>query len=290
MNVMLLTAGLGTRLRPYTLQTPKPLIPFLGVPMVEYTLSLLENTPVSTIVCNVHHLPEKVRSYFGLYKPKCKDFYISDESQRILDTGGGIREAGRFLKGKGDFFAFNGDEVVIPTRVGVLKELMSLHQHQKNIATLLVTPHEEVGKKFGGVYVDSNNRVVQFSKQPVEGLRGLHYTGVILFSNRIFDYFKKTNEPENILYDTITHAISNGESVGVLNEPLVWFETGNSNDFIKATRYCLDQLESSPDPWVEILRQTINYAYPHKAIIELQEDPQQWQRLQNLFTEKFSHF
>lgn len=290
MNVMLLTAGLGTRLKPYTNTTPKPLIPFLGVPLVEYTLSLLENLPVQNMVCNIHHLPSEVQRYFTLYKPRCKDFYFSDETFQILDTGGGIRNAKKYLDGKNGFILFNGDEVIIPTRPGVIRELISKHNFEKNIATILVTPHPEVGSKFGGVYVNQSEQVITFSKKQVAGLTGLHYTGAIVFSGRIFNYFKNQSGPENILYDTLLNAMEKGERVGVLNEPVKWFETGNSVDFMKATDECLNQLENSSEPWAQYLKQIINYAYPQKPIIELAENPRQWERLKTLFNEKFSGF
>jgi NDP-sugar pyrophosphorylase family protein len=64
MNVMLLAAGEGTRLRPYTLEKPKPCIPFLSVPLAFYSLSLLSEINVHNLVTNVFHLPDQVQNLF----------------------------------------------------------------------------------------------------------------------------------------------------------------------------------------------------------------------------------
>ena len=63
-NGILLSAGLGTRLRPYTYDTPKPAIPFLSIPLAVYPLTLLAEFEIQNLVVNTHHLPEKIENLF----------------------------------------------------------------------------------------------------------------------------------------------------------------------------------------------------------------------------------
>lgn len=92
MTGLILAAGLGTRLRPWTLEHPKALVPVAGVPMLERVINLLKNQGCSRIVINAHHFAEQIIDYIS----RCDfgvDIIISDESQELLDTGGGILRA-----------------------------------------------------------------------------------------------------------------------------------------------------------------------------------------------------
>ena len=93
---MILAAGLGTRLKPITDKIPKALVEVDGVPMLERVILNLKNQGFNYIVVNVHHFSEMVKDYLN-----SKDFgieiQVSDESDELLDTGGGIVKASRLL-------------------------------------------------------------------------------------------------------------------------------------------------------------------------------------------------
>lgn len=89
---MLFAAGLGTRLKPLTDRMPKALVPVGGRPLLEWTIETLSAAGVDEIVVNVHHFAQQIVDYvanhdFGL------PIYISDESEQLLDTGGGLKKA-----------------------------------------------------------------------------------------------------------------------------------------------------------------------------------------------------
>ncbi len=88
MKAMILAAGLGTRLLPFTLRRPKPLFPILNKPLLHLTISRIRNSGFSEIVVNSHHLRQQIREALQ-YETDC----ILQEEKKILGTGGGLRMA-----------------------------------------------------------------------------------------------------------------------------------------------------------------------------------------------------
>jgi MurNAc alpha-1-phosphate uridylyltransferase len=104
-TAMLLAAGYGTRLKPLTIHTPKPLVPVAGRPMITYALDKLRAYGIREIVINVSHLKAQLVDYCAAQKDFC--ITISDEAEP-LETGGGLKKAAPFL-GDEPVFAINSD-------------------------------------------------------------------------------------------------------------------------------------------------------------------------------------
>ncbi len=264
MNGILLSAGLGFRLRPYTELVPKPTIPFLSVPLACYSLSLFEKIKIHTLVINTHHLSEEVEFFYkNLMWPSNKKpgrLVFSHEPQ-ILGSGGGVRRGIQHLVGRGVFFVANADEVILPEDYMVMREALDFHRQHGGIATLLCLSHPGIGETFGGVWLKEGDstRVACFSKKAVEGHRGLHFVGLILLSDSIEGYFfDDDSREENILYDTLTRAMEEGEEVHAFEIQAQWFETGNPADFMEGSRRALLGIQTDPPPlWAEYLGQLI---------------------------------
>ena len=139
MKAMILAAGLGTRLRPWTLEHPKALVPVGGIPMLERVIESLKLQGFDEIVVNIHHFGEQILDFLAE-----KDFGIridvSDERGRLLDTGGGILAAGEIL--------FSGDEApFLVHNVDILsnadlESLMRHHEGNGNDVTLLTSDRD----------------------------------------------------------------------------------------------------------------------------------------------------
>jgi len=157
-----------------------------------------------------------------------------------------------------------------PTAQARKSHFFARARHHKGIATLLCIQHPGVGSKFGGAWVDANHQVKQFSKLPVPGLQGLHFTGVLLLNDAIKNYFFTDEfKEENILYDTLTKAMSQGEEVYATEIDAKWFETGNPADFLTASEECLDGLKQKPRaPWAEYLSQLICRCSTREHLVE----------------------
>lgn len=289
MKAMLLSAGLGSRLNPYTLQKPKPLVPFMGVPLGCYSLALLEDLDVHSLVINVHHLADQVEDFFRDLRYRKLPVVFSDERKELLGSGGGIHNAEEYLTGKKDFIVMNGDEVILPHNAFMMRDFWSYHKNHGGIATLLTMDHPEVGKKFGGAWVNENNLVQQFAKtNPSGNVCGKHFLGVLILKESIFNYFNSAVTDENILYETLTKAIQAGEKVYAYDCKTEWFETGNPEDFIRATEYCLNEIEKYPNEleapvWLIHLLRTIRGYHQGDAMIE-KDHPAVYARLKQAYS------
>lgn len=97
MKAMIFAAGLGTRLKPFTETMPKALVPVAGVPMLEVLIKHLVHSGISEIIVNVHHFAEQVKDFLSQKNNFGADIFISDESDFLLDTGGGLKRQPGFL-------------------------------------------------------------------------------------------------------------------------------------------------------------------------------------------------
>ncbi|HVK62680.1 MAG TPA: NDP-sugar synthase [Bdellovibrionales bacterium] len=245
MKAMLLTAGLGTRLRPVTDHFAKPAVPFLGTPLVLYPAFLLKEVGVDDVTLNTHWKAEQVEALTSRLNAFGMKTHISPEPVAPLGSGGGIWKARPFLEGS-DFWVCNGDEVILPRKSGVLTRVKDEHRKSGALATIAVMRHPLVGSQFGGVWCDSKANVLGFGKDRSKfpnASEGFHYIGVLLLSSRVFDYLPEGES--NILYDALVAGINRGETVRAVVDEYTWFETGNPKDFLHATSEALELLRNA---------------------------------------------
>lgn len=236
---MILSAGLGTRLRPVTDVYAKPAVPFLNVPLLYYSLAIVRQAGISSIVFNTHHKPEQIEALGRAVRDR---FHVdfSPEPNAPLGSGGGIYKARKYLEGSGNFLVCNGDEVVLPLKRGAITRFLNTHRDSGALATLLVMNHPRVGIQFGGVWTKNDNQVLGFGKDGTKfpsADHGYHYIGLLLLNERVFKYLPEGES--NILYDVLQQAINRGEKVLAHFEEFTWFETGNPSDFLNATKEAL---------------------------------------------------
>lgn len=138
MKAMIFAAGLGTRLKPLTDHMPKALVPVAGKPMLEHVIEKLKSSGFDEIVINVHHFGNQIIDFLKEKDNFGIQIWISDETEELLDTGGGIKKAAHFFDEP--FLVHNAD---ILSNVN-LKALYEYHQASGNDATLLVSPRKTV--------------------------------------------------------------------------------------------------------------------------------------------------
>jgi MurNAc alpha-1-phosphate uridylyltransferase len=134
---MVLAAGLGTRMRPLTDTTPKPLVRVAGKPLLDHVLDKLAEAGVTDAVVNVHYLAEQIVSH--LASRKAPRIAISDERDTILGTGGGVVKALPKL-GPNPFFHVNSDTLWIDGVTSNLTRLGAAFDASKMDALLLLAP------------------------------------------------------------------------------------------------------------------------------------------------------
>jgi mannose-1-phosphate guanylyltransferase len=106
---MLMAAGLGTRLRPFTELEPKALLPLLGVPMAQFALDAASAAGVDRVVANVHHLADRAGSGLRALELGGAALELSDESGELLGSAGGLRQAAPKFRAGEPFFVLNAD-------------------------------------------------------------------------------------------------------------------------------------------------------------------------------------
>lgn len=138
MKALLFAAGLGTRLKEHTQDKPKALVCLAGKPLLQHAIEYLKSFGISDITINVFHFAEQVISFIEENHSFGVNIHISDEREQLLDTGGGLKKAGTFLKGSDPILIYNVD-VISNLDLNVL---LNYHQQQNALATLVVRSRE----------------------------------------------------------------------------------------------------------------------------------------------------
>lgn len=138
MKAFILAAGLGTRLRPWTLTHPKALVPVGGIPMLERVIRRLESEGFGHIVVNVHHFADQIKEFVGA-RTWHASIVISDESDMLLDTGGALTHAAPLLCRDDEPFLIHNVDILSDAP---LSRLMETHRSLGSEATLLVSDRD----------------------------------------------------------------------------------------------------------------------------------------------------
>lgn len=109
MKALIFAAGIGSRLKPFTLSHPKALAPVAGKPALQWAIDKFSRHRVAAAVVNTHHFADQVKNYLSAL-PKCHmAIRISDESRQLLDTGGGLLKAAPLLEDSDGVWLHNAD-------------------------------------------------------------------------------------------------------------------------------------------------------------------------------------
>jgi MurNAc alpha-1-phosphate uridylyltransferase len=138
-TAMVLAAGYGERMRPLTLRMPKPLVPLAGRPLIDHVLNRLAGAGVETAIVNVHYLPDQIEESLARRQGMKPAILISDERDRLLDTGGGAKRALPLL-GPGPFFIHNADTVWSEGASPALPRMLKLWNPKTMDCLLLLAP------------------------------------------------------------------------------------------------------------------------------------------------------
>lgn len=174
MRAILLCAGRGVRFRPVTERVPKPLLPFLNVPLAVAHLRRLHEAGVGEVAVNLHHLGDQIERHLCEEAPDLPDLRFFPE-ERILGTAGALRNAADFL-GEDDFLVVNSDAAIDAD----FASLLSRHRESGRAATLLVTENRDP-KHYTPLQAEGD-RIAAFG---VDGPGALLYTGVCVLAPRL---------------------------------------------------------------------------------------------------------
>ncbi len=242
MKAMILCAGQGTRLRPLTYAVPKPMVPLVDRPVLQYIVEHLRDQGVDDLAINLSYLPEAIQNYFRDGSAYGVDVTYSYEG-RLVDgefKGAAIGSAGglRKVQDELDFFddtflVLCGDAVIdLDIRAAVRQ-----HKERRALATIVLAdvPQHAVSK-YGIVDMASDGRISAFQEKPeiAEAVSTLANTGIYIFEPEIFDHIPtgQTMDLGGDLFPKLTeggHAIYGGVA------PLTWLDIGTLQDYAAAS-------------------------------------------------------
>ena len=182
MKALILAAGFGTRLRPFTHHTPKALAPVQGIPLIVYTLAFLKKNGIKEVVINLHHLGHKIKKLLGNGKNLGLKITYSPEV-KILGTGGGIKKASRFLND--NFLVINSDVITDFN----LKAFIKQHMKRKPLATLTLFKHPQA-QKYGLLYY-KNKKLLSILRETRPASHAMFASFHIINKKKIEPHWKK---------------------------------------------------------------------------------------------------
>lgn len=134
MKAMIFAAGLGTRLKPFTDQHPKALAEVNGKTILEHSIKYLQQYGIKDVIVNVHHFADQITDKINANDGFGSNITISDETDQVLETGGGLKKAAWYFKGNEPFVVMNVD---VLTNLN-LHKMMEAHTQSDALATLAV--------------------------------------------------------------------------------------------------------------------------------------------------------
>jgi N-acetyl-alpha-D-muramate 1-phosphate uridylyltransferase len=241
-KAMIFAAGLGTRLKPLTESRPKALVELEGKTMLERTVEKLIQASVKEIVINIHHFPELMHNAINNFSYPEVNFLISDESTELLDTGGGLLKASRWLNGNEPFIVHNVDVVSDID----LEEMYNFHLQSQALATLAMCNRQTTryflwhnNRLCGWQNIQTNN-LIRCYPTPEEPIP-LAFSGIHIINPEIFDFIAETGKFSiNQVYLRLayTHKI-----MSFTHNPEFWADVGTLEKHARA----LEMIKRNPE-------------------------------------------
>jgi NDP-sugar pyrophosphorylase family protein len=253
-HALVLSAGLGTRLRPLTLVRAKPAIPVAGIPLIRRIMKWAAARGVAEAVVNLHHLPSTITKVVGDGADIGLHVRYSWEQPLVLGSAGGPRLALPLIDAP-TFLIVNGDTLADVD----VDALLRLHRSTGALVTLALTANREF-LRYGGLLVDDSSRVTGRVRPGPLAAGSLHFVGVQVVEARAFGGLQAGEVADSIggLYDRLV-AEQPGSVAGFVSN-LTFFDIGTVSDYVATSAALGGSAEpsfgSAPriDPTARVLR------------------------------------
>jgi mannose-1-phosphate guanylyltransferase len=246
MKAMILAAGKGTRVRPITHTTPKPMIPILQKPVMEFLLELLRQHGFNQIMVNVSHLSEEIENYFrdgqrfGVqiaysFEGRIEDGELIGDA---LGSAGGLKRIQDFQPFFDDTFVVLCGDALIDLDLG---EAVRRHKEKGAMASMITkrVPLDQVSS-YGVVVSDPDGRVLSFQEKPAveDAASDMINTGIYIFEPEVFDFIP-SGEPFDIGSELFPKLVKAGAPFFALPMEFEWVDIGKVPDYWQAIRSVL---------------------------------------------------
>lgn len=243
---MILAAGKGTRVRPITDTVPKPMIPIINRPVMEFLVDLLRRHDFTDIIVSTSYLSHEIENYFregsrfGVHIGYSFEGYHCDGEviPEGLGSAGGLRKLQDFSRfWDGTFAVLCGDALIDLDLTKVVEE----HRRSGAIATIVLkeVPLEDV-HRYGIVEVDDTGRILRFQEKPKpsEAVSRLANTGIYIFEPEVLDLVP-ADRPFDIGGELFPLLAREGLPFYGVSVPFTWIDIGTTPDYWQATQTIL---------------------------------------------------
>lgn len=220
MKGLILAAGLGSRMGPITQKTPKPLLPFMGIPLLSLAVKRLLQLGIDEIAINCHHLAEQIKNHDFPHQASIKIFY----EPTLLGTGGTIRELKSWVS-QSDLLVYNAD---IVTNADLTK-LISHHRRynrSKSYATLLILDQPVAGKNPLLLNPDCSLKSIGIPGHPWHS-----FTGVHIITPALIDLIP--NGFQDII-TTYQYCLDTNKTIYTSTHTGCWWDLGTPEEYFNA--------------------------------------------------------
>ena len=247
---MILAAGLGTRLRPVTLDQPKPLVPVLNIANLMYNVFLLKQAGVEEIVINLHHLGNKIKSFFETQDLGIRFSFTQEDI--LLGTGGGVKNAEKLLQGE-PFILANCDFITDLD----LKPIIEQHFKRKSLATMVLLDDPMMQSFYSPVGVDQDNHLCSLPSLEVRvPKRTGIFTGIHVLDPSVFEHLlSKPSGINQTLYPALMKQ-SPERIFGHFTDSF-WFDTGDLYFLWLTSMQLLERLNEKKHQYTATLLETL---------------------------------
>lgn len=226
---ILLVGGFGTRLKPLTDESPKPMLPVAGLPVTEHQILAAKRAGIHTLVLATSYLAEVFTPYFGDgAKWGIKILYAVEKEP--LGTGGAIRNAAELLGRDEPVVIFNGD---VLSRHSIADQI-AFHLENKADVTLHLIDVEDA-RAFGCVPTDSEGRVTAFLEKMDNPVTNSINAGCYVFSPSVIDQIP-LGKVVSVERETFPALVSSGRPVFGYKEQSYWLDVGTPAALFKGSR------------------------------------------------------
>jgi NDP-sugar pyrophosphorylase family protein len=237
MQAFILAAGLGTRLHPITDTLPKALVEVQGEPLIKIAINNLVHQGATRIVVNIHHFADKLRNYLQSHCWNV-DILISDESDLLLDTGGGLKKAEPLFLPNEPILVHNVD---ILTHLN-FTEAIKQHTDSMNLATLVVSQRStsrqllfDSKKQLAG-WQNCTTGETKWVKSPTTICEQLAFSGIAVIQTKLLNQLPEATHPYSIIPAYLSLAKNHRISYFKHN-PADWLDVGKPETLQRAQNW-----------------------------------------------------
>ncbi|MFH1319300.1 MAG: nucleotidyltransferase family protein [Bacteroidota bacterium] len=242
MKAIIFAAGLGTRLSPLTDKKPKALIEINGIPLLEIVIERLKFSGIRDMIINVHHFAGMIIDFLNKKENFWINISVSDESDLLLDTGGGLKKASWFFDDNKPFLAHNVD---ILSNID-LNRLYEAHCRSDALATLVVRKRKTsryflFDKKMTLCgWKNTTTNEVKYIKSSGSDLTPLAFSGIQIIDPSIFDLL---DEGVFSITGTYLDLAKDHKIQAFADDSTLWMDLGKKQDLDEAGRV-IDEIKS----------------------------------------------